>query len=89
MMVLENACEFEEYLGSMFDEMGFYGSSEVVGNNIDLNIIHKDNNDLPNKEQVLEKLKEIALKKKKIINAQCGLDKNIEKGFIYIKPRFF
>ncbi len=24
-----------------------------------------------------------------IINAQCGLDKNIEKGFIYIKPRFF
>ncbi|GHQ67061.1 hypothetical protein VN0401_08220 [Helicobacter pylori] len=21
-----------------------------------------------------------------IINAQCGLDKNIEKGFIYIKP---
>lgn len=24
-----------------------------------------------------------------IINAQCGLDKNIEKGFIYIKPRLF
>ncbi|GAA6986215.1 hypothetical protein VN0211_14640 [Helicobacter pylori] len=76
MMVLENACEFKEYLGSMFDEMGFYGSSEVVGNNINLNIIHKDNNDLPNKEQVLEKLKEVALKKKKQelesqINAIC------------------
>lgn len=36
MMALENACEFKEYLGSMFDEMGFYGSSEVVGNNINL-----------------------------------------------------
>ncbi len=24
-----------------------------------------------------------------IINAQCGLDKNIEKGFNYLKPRFF
>ncbi|GAA9842887.1 hypothetical protein VN0568_10530 [Helicobacter pylori] len=76
MMVLENACEFKKYLGSMFDEMGFYGSSEVVGNNINLNIIDKDNNDLPNKEQVLEKLKEIALKKKKQelesqINAIC------------------
>ncbi|GAA7162994.1 hypothetical protein VN0480_14690 [Helicobacter pylori] len=24
-----------------------------------------------------------------IINAQCGLDKNIEKGFIYIKTKVF
>ncbi len=76
MIVLENACEFKEYLGIVFDEMGFYGSSEVVGNNINLNIIHKDNNDLPTKEQVLEKLKEITLKKKKQelesqINAIC------------------
>ncbi|MFA7987787.1 hypothetical protein [Helicobacter pylori] len=75
-MVLENACEFKEYLGSMFDEMGFYGSSEVVGKNINLNIIPKDNNDLPTKEQILEKLKEITLKKKKQnlenqINAIC------------------
>ncbi len=30
MMVLENACEFKEYLGIMADEMGFYGSFEVV-----------------------------------------------------------
>ncbi|MCK0501621.1 hypothetical protein [Helicobacter pylori] len=51
MMVLENACEFKEYLGGMFDEMGFYGSLEVVDNNINLNIIPKDNNDLPTKQQ--------------------------------------
>ncbi|GAA7799066.1 hypothetical protein HpMS120_08750 [Helicobacter pylori] len=30
MMVLENACEFKDYLASVFDEMGFYGSFEVV-----------------------------------------------------------
>ncbi|GAA6928112.1 hypothetical protein CHC165_14770 [Helicobacter pylori] len=76
MMVLENACEFKEYLATMADEMGLYGSFEVVGNNINLNIIPKDNNDLPTKEQVLEKLKENALKKKKQelesrINAIC------------------
>ncbi len=76
MMVLENACEFKDYLGSVFDEMGFYGSFEVVGNNIELNIITKDNNDLPTKEQVLEKLQEITLKQKKQelenqINAIC------------------
>ncbi len=65
MMVLENAYKFKEYLGNLFDEMGFCGSSEIVGNNINLNIIPKDNNDLPTKEQVLEKLKEITLKKKK------------------------
>ncbi|GAA9910108.1 hypothetical protein VN0806_14310 [Helicobacter pylori] len=23
------------------------------------------------------------------ISAQCGLDKNEEKGFIYLKPKFF
>lgn len=76
MMVLENACEFKDYLASVFDEMGFYGSFEVVGNNINLNIIPKDENEIPTKEQVLEKLKEITLKKKKQeleeeINAIC------------------
>ncbi len=75
-MVLENASEFKEYLGSVFDEMGFYGSFEVVGNNIKLNIIPKDENAPPTKEQVLEKLKEITLKQKKQelenqINAIC------------------
>ncbi len=76
MMVLENACEFKDYLGSVFDELGFYGSFEVVGNNIELNIIPKDNNETPTKEQVLEKLQEITLKTKKQelekeINAIC------------------
>ncbi|GAA9476721.1 hypothetical protein HpHA294_10420 [Helicobacter pylori] len=75
-MILENACQYKEYLGSVFDTMGFYGSFEVVGNNIELNIIPKDENDLPTKEQVLEKLKEITLKQKKQeleskINAIC------------------
>ncbi len=64
-MILENACEYKDYLGSVFDELGFYGSFEVVGNNIELNIIPKDNNETPTKEQVLEKLKEITLKQKK------------------------
>ncbi len=76
MIILENACEFKDYLGSVFDEMGFYGSFEVVGNNIKLNIITKDNNETPTKEQVLEKLKELTLKQKKQelenqINAIC------------------
>ncbi len=76
MMVLENACEYKDYLGSVFDAMGFYGSFEVVGNNIELNIIPKDKNKTPTKEQVLEKLKEITLKIKKQelekeINAIC------------------
>ncbi|WP_223888786.1 hypothetical protein [Helicobacter pylori] len=75
-MVLENACEYKDYLGSVFDEMGFYGSFEVAGNNINLNIIPKDKNETPTKEQVLEKLKEITLKQKKQelenkINAIC------------------
>ncbi len=75
-MVLENACEFKDYLGSVFDELGFYGSFEVVGNNIELNIIPKDNNETPTKEQVLEKFKELTLKTKKQelekeINAIC------------------
>ncbi|GAA8452106.1 hypothetical protein KKKH17_06640 [Helicobacter pylori] len=75
MMVLENACDYKDYLGSVFDEMGFY-SFEVVGNNIELNLISKGNNNPPTKEQVLEKLKEIALKTKKKelesqINAIC------------------
>ncbi len=83
-MILENACEFKDYLGSVFDEMGFYGSFEVVDNAIHLNIIPKSENDLPTKEQVLEKLKEITIKQKKQeleakINAICK-DK-ITKGF--------
>ncbi len=75
-MILENACEYKDYLGNVFDEMGFYGSFEVVDKNINLNIIPKDNNDAPTKEQVLKKLKEITLKAKKQelenqINAIC------------------
>ncbi|WP_231224807.1 hypothetical protein [Helicobacter pylori] len=75
-MILENASGYKDYLGSVFDEIGFYGSFEVVGNNIELNIIPKDNNETPTKEQVLEKLQEITLKAKKQelenqINAIC------------------
>lgn len=75
-MILENACDYKDYLASVFDAMGFYGSFEVVGNAIHLNIIPKDGNDLPTKEQVLEKLKEVTLKQKKQelekeINAIC------------------
>ncbi len=75
-MILENACEYKDYLASVFDEIGFSGSFEVVGNNIELNIIPKDNNEIPTKEQVLEKLQEITLKQKKQnlesqINAIC------------------
>ncbi len=76
MIVLENACDYKDYLGSVFDELGFHGSFEVVGNNIELNIIPKDENETPTKDQVLEKLKEITLKAKKQelekeINAIC------------------
>ncbi len=83
-MILENACEFKEYLTGVFDELGFTGSFEVVENNINLNIITKDGNQTPTKEQVLEKLKEITLKKKKQelekeINAICK--EKIVKGF--------
>ncbi len=92
MIVLENACKFKEYLGSVFDEMEFYGNFEVVDNNIHLNIIPKDNNDLPTKEQVLEKLKEIMLKKKKQelesqINAICK--EKIIKGFSLASSGYF
>ncbi|WQU10386.1 hypothetical protein KVE48_01060 [Helicobacter pylori] len=81
-MILENACKYREYLGSVFDEMGFYGSFEVVGNSIRLNIISK--NEIPTKDQVLEKLKELTLKAKKQeleakINAICK--EKITKGF--------
>ncbi len=64
-MILENTCKYKDYLGSVFDELGFHGSFEVVGSNIELNIIPKDGNETPTKEQVLEKLKEITLKAKK------------------------
>ncbi|WP_025454878.1 DUF4376 domain-containing protein [Helicobacter pylori] len=74
-MILENACEFKEYLGFVFDAMGFNGNFEVIGNAIHLNII-SDNKEIPTKDQVLEKLKEITLKQKKQelekeINAIC------------------
>ncbi len=83
-MILENACEYKDYLWRLFDELGFYGNFEVVGNNIELNIIPKDGNETPTKEQVLEKLKEITLKVKKQelenqINAICK--EKIVKGF--------
>ncbi|WQZ70789.1 hypothetical protein KVL87_02150 [Helicobacter pylori] len=64
-MILENACEYKDYLGSVFDEMGFNGSFEVIDNNIHLNIIPRDTQETPTKDQVLEKVKEIVLKKKK------------------------
>ncbi|WRD50041.1 hypothetical protein E5K67_05545 [Helicobacter pylori] len=81
-MILENACEFKEYLGFIFDEMGFNGNFEVIDNAIHLNIISET--ETPSKEQVLEKLKEITLKKKKKelekeINAICR--EKIIKGF--------
>ncbi len=84
-MILENACEYKDYLGSVFDAMGFNGSFEVVDNNIHLNIIQSEKEETPTKEQVLEKLKEIMLKIKKQeleakINAICK--EKIIKGFI-------
>ncbi len=84
-MILENACEYKDYLGSVFDEMGFNGSFEVLGNSIHINIIPSDNQETPTKEQVLEKLKEIMLKTKKqelekAINAICK--EKVIKGFI-------
>ncbi|WQY55593.1 hypothetical protein KVL89_00975 [Helicobacter pylori] len=83
-MILENACAYKDYLASVFDAMGFYGSFKVVGNNIELNIIPKDGNETPTKDQVLEKLKEIMLKQKKQelenqINAICK--EKITKSF--------
>ncbi|WQV24529.1 hypothetical protein KVJ73_02275 [Helicobacter pylori] len=73
-MILENACEYKEYLPGVFDELGFNGSFEVVGNDIHLNII--SDKETPTKDQVLEKLQEITLKQKKQelekeINAIC------------------
>ncbi|MUU23871.1 hypothetical protein [Helicobacter pylori] len=73
-MILENACEYKDYLGNVFDEMGFNGSFEIIGNAIHLNIV--SDKEIPAKEQVLEKLQEITLKQKKQelekeINAIC------------------
>ncbi|MGL2737010.1 hypothetical protein ACQJ75_01850 [Helicobacter pylori] len=73
-MILENACDYKDYLPSVFDAMGFNGSFEIIGNAIHLNII--SDKEIPTKEQVLEKLKEITLKQKKQelgkeINAIC------------------
>ncbi|WQY21763.1 hypothetical protein KVM92_03595 [Helicobacter pylori] len=72
-MVLEKVSQYKDYLGSVFDEIGFYGSFEVVGDDIHLNIIADKE---ITKEQVLEKLKEniIKIKKQELesqINAIC------------------
>ncbi|WRB37070.1 hypothetical protein KVK24_05600 [Helicobacter pylori] len=82
-MILENACEYKDYLGSVFEAMGFDGNFEVIDNAIHLNII--SDNEIPTKDQVLEKLKEKTLKQKKQelekeINAICK--EKIIKGFI-------
>ncbi|OPG63478.1 hypothetical protein BGL87_03820 [Helicobacter pylori] len=75
-MILENACEYKDYLGIVFDTMGFNGSFEVIGEAIHLNIIISENQEAPTKEQLLETLKETKLKTKKQelekeINAIC------------------
>ncbi|WQV89387.1 hypothetical protein KVM15_01025 [Helicobacter pylori] len=75
-MILKNVCEYKECLPSVFDELGFSGSFEVIDNAIHLNIIPSENQQTPTKEQVLETLKELTLKKKKqeleaTINAIC------------------
>ncbi|WP_187831936.1 hypothetical protein [Helicobacter pylori] len=75
-MILENTCKYKDYLGIVFDELGFNGSFEVVGNAMHLNIITSENQETPTKEQVLEKLQESTLKTKKQeieakINAIC------------------
>ncbi|WRG13475.1 hypothetical protein FNE27_04295 [Helicobacter pylori] len=83
-MILENACAYKDYLGSVFDAMEFNGSFEVVGNAIHLNIAPNKGEETPTKDQVLEKLKEIKLKQKKQelekeISAVCK--EKIIKGF--------
>ncbi|WP_181324890.1 hypothetical protein [Helicobacter pylori] len=82
-MILENACEYKDCLGFVFDEMGLIGGFEVVNNDIHLNIISQ-NTETPTKKQILEKLKELMLKTKKQelekeINAICK--EKIVKGF--------
>ncbi|RKU88049.1 hypothetical protein DB320_08130 [Helicobacter pylori] len=84
-MILENACEYKDYLPGVFDELGFNGSFEVIDNNIHLNLILSENQETPTKGQVLEKLQELTLKQKKQeiekeINAICK--EKIIKGFI-------
>ncbi|WQX71495.1 hypothetical protein KVL11_02420 [Helicobacter pylori] len=83
-MILENACEFKDDLGRIFDEMGFSGSFEIIDNAIHLNIITSENQETPTKEQILEKIKETKLKTKKQelekeINIICK--EKINKGF--------
>ncbi|GAA6793114.1 hypothetical protein HpHCM62_10600 [Helicobacter pylori] len=84
-MILENACEYKDYLAVVFDAMELSGSFKIIGNAIHLNIISSEKEETPTKEQVLEKLKEITLKQKKQelekeINAICK--EKIIKGFI-------
>ncbi len=83
-MILENICEYKDYLPGVFDELQFSGSFEVVGDAIYLNIINSEKEETPTKDQVLEKLKEITLKQKKQeiekkINDICK--EKITKGF--------
>ncbi|MGN8501025.1 hypothetical protein ACR9L1_07925 [Helicobacter pylori] len=75
-MILENACQYKDYLPSIFEILRLSGSFEVVGEAIHFNIIPSENQETPTKEQVLEKLKEIVVKTKKQelekeINAIC------------------
>ncbi|WP_131158283.1 hypothetical protein [Helicobacter pylori] len=84
-MILENACQYKDYLPFVFDVLGFNGGFEVVGNAIHINIIPREKQEKPTEKQVLEKLKEIMLKQKKKeleeeINAICK--EKIIKGFI-------
>ncbi|WRC46633.1 hypothetical protein E5L14_03580 [Helicobacter pylori] len=83
-MILENACECKDDLARVFDELGFNGSFEVIGNAMHINIITSENQETPTKEQLLEKIKETKLKTKKQelekeINAICK--EKINKGF--------
>ncbi len=64
-MILENACEYKEYLPGVFDELGFSGSFEVIDKAIHINIIPNKGEETPTKDQVLEKLQENTLKAKK------------------------
>ncbi len=88
-MILENACEYKDYLGSAFDEMGFNGSFKVIGSAIHLKII-SENNETPTKEQVLEKLQEVTLKTKKQATSEINEAKKTAFNELLetLKPKF-
>ncbi len=64
-MILENVCQYKDYLPEVFKALELNGSFEVITPNIVLNIVASENKPAPTKEQILEKLKEITLKMKK------------------------